>query len=913
MLSLRFAVTLVIAVALPATLPAVPHLVKDLNREPSNEFAWVYPDSGGLGQGLSYFGASDPAHGIELWRTDGTPAGTRRLTDACAGRCHSLPQVVRVEAGRVFFTADDGFSGRELWVSDGTPGSERRVRDLCPGPCSSSPQTLQPAGEDLLFFALIGPRLQLWRTDGTREGTTRIKLLCPSGCDGYPGLISIGDRVLFFLPKNGNLDLWVSDGTPAGTQPFAEVAGGGVPQGIQSVTPGDGFAWMWTTDGLWRTDGTAAGTYRLAPLSELATSPDSVHSDWEAVWHGLYFNMLSQGEMIRSDGTPAGTYRIAEIPSGGGVSGLLALEDEILLIVFDQSHPALWSSRGTAGTTGPAVDLGDLEAAFYSTSFIASLGNRAVFRLTPEDTFTPELWITDGTTAGTRKLGLQLGADQDVLFPAGDRVFFLRQNDYFADDLWISDWTEAGTHRVHDFRAAPGASGPLAQIAVGGRLLFSAQTSFVEAPLFLSDGTARGTRIVSRRGSWADDLTRLGDRVFFTSFRREEQSPQFPGVRFQGLWRTDATPVGTSQVSPGVLGFLSPMVFAGQLFFGSVLELSIFALPDLELFKSDGTPEGTGLLENVDPYNVNTGFHHTCVGESSYPVPAALLRGRLFFVADDGVHGRELWSTDGNRKGTRFFFDVNPLRSPDVPSHCEDDPGPGRPDTGLSSDPGGFVPYGRSALFSADDGTAGRELWRTDGTTQGTHRVADLRPGPGGSAPHDLVVFRNLVYFLASTPGAGEALWRTDGTARGTALVRDLTLRGLPSWGRSLTVAGDRLFFSVYNETTGAELWASRGDAATTGLVADLYPGPGSSAPQAMLAVDGALVFAADDGVTGLEPWRSNGTATGTFSLGDLAPGLDASSPGPFDRVGDVVITGADDGVHGREPWAIPLADLRPR
>ena len=115
------------------------------------------------------------------------------------------------------------------------------------------------------------------------------------------------------------------------------------------------------------------------------------------------------------------------------------------------------------------------------------------------------------------------------------------------------------------------------------------------------------------------------------------------------------------------------------------------------------------------------------------------------------------------------------------------------------------------ALFSADDGTRGRELWITNGTFPGTRRVADLLPGPRGSAPHDLVRFGNRVYFLTTNGGLGESLWRTDGTAAGTVRVRDLTLDGHPSWGRGLTVAGSRLYFTVYNETTGAELWASTG------------------------------------------------------------------------------------------------------
>ena len=404
------------------------------------------------------------------------------------------------------------------------------------------PQTLQPAAGQLLFFVLDGATLQLWRTDGTREGTARIERSARAGATPIPACPSIGDRLLFLLNKDGELELWVSDGTPEGTRPLSEAAGGGAPLGsYRRLTPGDGFAWVWTTDGLWRTDGTAAGTYRLASLSDLGAGPDTFNSDQDVVWHGLYFSLLGLGETIRSDGTPEGTYRLAGIPAAGG---LLALEDEVLFPVYGPPL-ALWSSRGTAETTGPAVDLGDVGPVSY-LELVAGLGSRALFRLRPEDGFTPELWITDGTQGGTRKLDLELGDDPSMLFFAGDLVYFLRRNGYADDDLWVSDGTEAGTRRVHDFRTAPGASGPLAQIAVGGRLLFSAQTSFLEAPLFLSDGTSRGTRIVSRRGSWADGFARAGDRVFFTAGDREHDSPfLFPGFRSKGLWRTDATPAGT--------------------------------------------------------------------------------------------------------------------------------------------------------------------------------------------------------------------------------------------------------------------------------------------------------------------------------------------------------------------------------
>jgi ELWxxDGT repeat protein len=163
------------------------------------------------------------------------------------------------------------------------------------------------------------------------------------------------------------------------------------------------------------------------------------------------------------------------------------------------------------------------------------------------------------------------------------------------------------------------------------------------------------------------------------------------------------------------------------------------------------------------------------------------------FAADDGRYGRELWRSNGTADGTRLVRDINAGRVPFSADHACDL----RTSLGLPSNPEGLLRYRNGALFTADDGGTGRELWWTDGTAAGTRRVIDLRPGGAGSAPHDLTVFRQLVYFIASVHGNGEALWRTDGTAKGTVRVDDLTVGGAPSWARGLTVAGNRLFFSA--------------------------------------------------------------------------------------------------------------------
>ena len=896
---------------LPAPLPGAPYLVKDLNTVPVFERGQVDLEGQGIGPGVSYFAAGEPAHGVELWRSDGTPGGTERLTDICAGPCYGNPDLMTVHAGRVFFTASDGYSGEELWVSDGTPGSERRVRDLCPGPCSAIAGPLQ-AVRDRLLFAPYFPDddshgLELWQTDGTRDGTALVKTLCASyGCDLFSPLTPVtapdGDRAVFLLRGFTGLELWVTDGTAEGTRSFHDL-GSEIPLStFNRVSPGDGFAWVWAADGLWRTDGTAAGTFRLKRIEELALQPDAINDFAGGErWHGLLLGFLWQGELIRSDGTAAGTFRIAKVAHSEAVKGFASLDSGLLFQVNDEVTNAavLWSSGGTADTTGPAVDLEPLG----QISGLARLRDDcAMFRVeATADPDRPQLWVTDGSAASTERVAVPpAGFSAGAFFPTGDgRAFLFGNRD--GDDLWITDGSGAGTRKVRSFRGSPPSSGPYEQAALGGKLVFAAVTGDREAPLFISDGTAAGTRVLTQKANRAYGFFPSGGRLLFNA----SSSGGYP----PWIWTTDGTPGGTTVLTQRTW-LSSPALLDGQILFNGTAVGT-----GAELWTTDGVTRTASLVKDIDPFT-STILHHECEAESSYPVAGGIVGGRLLLAADDGRSGRELWSSDGTAAGTVLVRDINPGRIQIRPTPCEDPPrGPHRSDLGLSSSPQGFVVLGSIALFTADDGLVGRELWVTNGTFRGTHRVADLIPGPRGSEPHDLVLFHRRVYFLAANPGQGESLWQTDGTARGTVRVSDLVVDDEPSWASGLTVAGDRLFFVVYNETTGAELWASTGDAgddAGTGLLVDINPGPGSSSPQSLTAVGGILLFAADDNLTGLEPWRTDGTAAGTVRLGDISPGRDASSPGPFTAIDHVVVTGADDGVHGREPWAIPRQDLVP-
>lgn len=112
-----------------------------------------------------------------------------------------------------------------------------------------------------------------------------------------------------------------------------------------------------------------------------------------------------------------------------------------------------------------------------------------------------------------------------------------------------------------------------------------------------------------------------------------------------------------------------------------------------------------------------------------------------------------------------------------------------------TSEPGGFCEADGTLYFAATDDSGGRELWRTDGTADGTRRVKDVARGPTDSNPTRLTNVNGVLYFVANDGPHGAELWRSDGTDAGTALVRDLVPSVGSSDPQSLTNFNGTLFF----------------------------------------------------------------------------------------------------------------------
>jgi ELWxxDGT repeat protein len=286
-----------------------------------------------------------------------------------------------------------------------------------------------------------------------------------------------------------------------------------------------------------------------------------------------------------------------------------------------------------------------------------------------------------------------------------------------------------------------------------------------------------------------------------------------------------------------------------------------------ELWKSDGTTAGTSLVKDI---RVGPG--------GSLASLLTPFDGRLFFKADDG-RGGELWASDGTEAGTVLVKDI--------------------------SASGGSVldeltRVGSLLMFRANDGINGAELWKTDGTTAGTVLVKDVRPGADGSDLSDLVNVENTLFFLADSDGVnGRELWKSTGTAGGTGLVKDVQA---PATAGRMAALGGTLFFRNSDAAAGMELWKSDGTAAGTGLLKDLRPGTESSSPTGLIAMGGTLFFIADGG-NGDALWRSDGTPGGTVEIKDPNPAGPGGTIGPLTVLGSTLFFPASSDGFGTELW----------
>lgn len=873
---------------------------------------------------LTYFSTKpssfDPQ---QTWVTDGTTNATRLLSEVLPGNL-LIGGVVGNVAGRLYFTASDsGPVGYRLWQWDGFGSEPAPVLSAAGNRISISTPMVEVGGAWYFGGQSTGEGPELWRTDGTQTGTYLVKEIRPSALGGlqppsnaaHQATLFNVDGTLMFIANDGThgSELWTSDGTETGTFMVKDVFEGsssGVygssSSGRIAAVMGD-LLFFSATDQtfsaeLWRSDGTEAGTYQVKDIrpGNQGSTPQHLTNVGEV----LYFaanDGTNGNELWKSDGTEAGTVLVKNIESSGLTTGPFDLT-EMNGVLYFGADGTLWRSDGTeAGTTQllgdqPFIQLPGLSASFNekyaNLDQIVNLNGTLYFP--GRDSYGSQviaLWKYDGVGNATRVLskntaGLNFFNTFETihfLTAAGDKLYFAGGSSNHGNEPWISDGTTAGTQLLKDVTGMSTASNVGALTNVDGTLHFIANTgvSSTTPPRgwWTTDGTIAGTTSYAAVAGKLNAYSMLGSSGGLTFFKTTNSLSDNDWE----LWRTDGTAAGTFRVKdirPGAesglgSGRTDAVEMNGFLYFRANDGATGF-----ELWRSDGTEAGTTMVVDLNAGPIN--------GIASTYGKLVNVDGTLYFVGNDGASGNALWKTDGTAAGTslvRSFSSWTP--------------------TNLYNGNG-------TLYFGAGDAELGLELWKSDGTAAGTEMVKDI--APGNSLWHvDPPGFANIgdtIYFIANDGVTGPELWKSDGTAEGTILVKDIRTDGLALLSR-LIVVGNTLYFYANDGVHGAELWKSDGTEAGTALVKDIRPGSSASNSGAFanpVNVGGILYFSASDGVNGAELWRSDGTAAGTYlvrNINAIYSGSGGSDLGSLTNVNGRLYFTANDGTHGAELWVL--------
>ncbi|OSZ79146.1 hypothetical protein CAP35_13095 [Chitinophagaceae bacterium IBVUCB1] len=467
-----------------------------------------------------------------------------------------------------------------------------------------------------------------------------------------------------------------------------------------------------------------------------------------------------------------------------------------MLLIATQAQPPLVFT---------AFDLNTGPTQSSSPNGFTKLGNKFIFNAFT-DAEGRELWISDGTTAGTQLLAdVMPGASSSIpiLFgTVGSKLIFVAETSNGLEP-WATDGTTAGTQLLKDIN--PGAVWSLSSYAYAvynGKVYFTATDGTNGAELWATDGTTAGTQMVKdilpgAVGSNPTLATVCNGLLFFAAD---------DGINGRELWVTDGTTIGTTMVkniTPGAASS-NPSSLAA---IGNKLYFSASTPTDgAELWTSDGTTAGTQMVKDINPGGIGSITNTTFI---SY-------NGKVYFSASDGVSGIELWATDGTSSGTQLVKDINP---------------------GISNyNAAYFCVYNNKLYFMATDGTNGFELWVTDGTTAGTQMLKDLSPSADG-APYNMTVYKKYMYFTATDGVAGRQFWVTDGTAAGTKIIAPpIASISNPANGSTFFMydKDSALYTSAYFTSAGRELWSLKDTTSYPNSISNvnnnttfsLYPNP---------------------------------------------------------------------------------------
>ena len=740
--------------------------------------------------GLLYFSAETESYGIEPWCSDGSIEGTRMLADLNDN--HSQPYGFFEGADGLYFIATTD-SAAALYLTDGTELGTRQMLTF-PKYLEALDHNAENLKEihilnDTLYFALKN-----------RE-TLMNDIYCYPGNDSIVLLKSFPNASFQFLarfyPLNGTILFSVAYPNPRSVQELSlmKIDGLDVIQ-FDSIT---NSSWNWNpahaelTDSviffeynrqLWQTNG-LPGETRLVSAQYMNTYYQGDQKSFDVVEDQIYLRYMDQtvgDEPWMHSIKDSQTRLLADVNQNKFGANLSIKHSDGQQIYFTartlEAGTELWK---TASNSSFATMIKDINPGAGSSDPVSFLhyNNHLYFSATDQDAVvvnglhsSSNVWKTDGTLEGTQKaievltgfykLGYGMLETSEKIELNGKMLFAASESDPEAMDyeLMESDGSPEGTKLLKNIYVEPGGltgySTPQNFRKSGNQVFFTATSHNTGAELWVSDGTEMGTLLVKdiRPGIYSSldgradqvNLTTFGDRLLFTPYDGDH----------------------------------------GR-----------------ELWISDGSDEGTYQLTDITQGYLTAFYHLTAHKDKTY----------FWIKISDSETIRELWVTDGTVEGTKPLKKVG---KPSTPFY-----------TGSIEIPLGI--HNDHLYFSGVKDGYGSELWKSDGTPEGTTMVSDIFPGIGPSNPRCFFTYGWKFYFLANVDDFTTALFCSDGTQEGTREVTDWEVSDLRIYSNPV-VCGEYLYFRAYHHDSGQGLYRFHLEG-LTGLPVqnksiEIYPNP---------------------------------------------------------------------------------------
>ena len=432
------------------------------------------------------------------------------------------------------------------------------------------------------------------------------------------------------------------------------------------------------------------------------------------------------------------------------------------------------------------------------------------------------VWVTNGTLAGTIQLSttiFYMGAEAVV----NGKFVFKGSSVATGTEIFVTDGTIGGTMLLNDIY--PGATGSVPDIdmaVLNGFVYFTASRPAEGRELWRTDGTPGGTTFVKDIVAGPTNSNDPDGYHLFSNGTYLLMSVKTVATGAE-LWKSDGSGGGTAPLFDINTGAAS----SNPDYFFPFNNLVFFQATDAthgkEYWKTDGTPGGTTILKDINP-GVPSAF-------SLFNIPFFYqFNGKAFFIADDGTHGDEIWSTDGSEVNTDLLKDIQtgPFASTFV----------------ITS-----IKVGNKFFFTSTNNTDRFEIWESNGTPAGTQLFMAFTPADATGSPF---IFPNYTVDI-NTGNFSQPLFQ-----------------------------GNKFFFRAGTVAEGSELWISDGTLAGTHMVKNIGPGSADGVALGLYTYTAShLYFGADDGVHGVELWKSDGTDIGTTMVADINPNAEDADPSP--------------------------------